>query len=154
MSDKPPVEIAKALRAAARVANFDEVRELLEPHMDEIVERLVGMAKSGDASAMRLVVERLSPALKADGERVFIPELAEAKTIEGKAEAILNAVADGRVSAEAAAKLMSALEAYGRAVSVSEIEQRIAELEASRDAPRLTRRPGGTYEPDGSESVW
>jgi hypothetical protein len=42
-------------------AKTDEYKKLLEPHMPEILDKLVGVAKSGDLTAIRLILERMYP---------------------------------------------------------------------------------------------
>jgi hypothetical protein len=52
-----------------------ELRNLLELHAKEIVEKLVESAKAGDPTALRLCVERLIPRVKSDaGINFELPE--------------------------------------------------------------------------------
>jgi len=50
------------------------MRELLLPHADELVAKVVDMAKNGDTTALRICIDRLVPPIKARDEPVALPE--------------------------------------------------------------------------------
>lgn len=113
----------------------EKVRALLEPHREELVEQALSLARQGDATALRICLDRLAPPTKSESQPVAVPGLAEATTFTGKAEAILGAVARAEVSPETGERLLGALGNYARAVEVDELETRIRTLEGedSRD---------------------
>lgn len=61
-------------------AKTDEYKKLLEPHMPEILDKLVDIAKSGDLTAIRLILERMYPVQTAAVEELStqVEELREA----------------------------------------------------------------------------
>ena len=84
-----------------------EMRGLLEPHAKEIVEKLVGMAKTGDPTALRLCIERLMPRVKQEEGITF--ELPEGRLDSGDnmlqiAQDLTKAVALGQMTIEEAGK--------------------------------------------------
>lgn len=113
------------------------VVRFLEPHREEVLQKLVDLAKLGDPSSMKLVVERLCPPAKPDSERVTIPNFAQASTLQEKAEAVLSAAANGHCSAEAAQRLLSVLDLYQRTVTATDHERRLGALESGRGGPVL-----------------
>ena len=66
----------------------NQLRELLGSRSKEIVEKAVEMALEGDPTAMRLVVERLVPALPRREDSVPIPELAKSGSLSEQSEAV------------------------------------------------------------------
>lgn len=119
----------KGPSASERVAAY------LEPHMQEILDKAIELAKQGDPASQRLIMERYSPAPKQTSESVSIPGFASAETLQEKAEAVLVAAASGACSAEAAERLLRVLDTYSKAIKADELEARIQALEGRR--PRV-----------------
>ncbi len=115
----------------------EQIRALLLPHQPELVAKAVELARLGDPVALRLCLERLAPAPRPEAEKVMVPGLKEAPTLAAKATAILAAVADGHVSAEAGDRLLGMLKTYGDAVILDEHEKRLAAIEAGRAVQAL-----------------
>jgi hypothetical protein len=104
----------------------------MEEGADAIARKVVDMAKEGDMSAARLVIERLVPPAK---ERPVFLELPSTETAEGIAQAqqaILQAVAAGDLLPGEAATLAGIVEARRKAVETLELEQRISVLESKK----------------------
>ncbi|KWW37669.1 hypothetical protein [Cupriavidus metallidurans] len=110
----------------------DQIRTLIEPHKAEIIAKAVELAKAGDPASLRLCLERLAPVPRPEAEKVVVPGLREAPTLQAKATAILAAVADGQISAEAGDKLLRMLDTYGKAVVLDEHERRLQAIEGRR----------------------
>lgn len=106
------------------------VRDLLEPKRKELVQKAVDLALSGDPTALRLCIERLSPPPKAVSPAVVIEGLAEAKTMTEKCEAIVRAVGRGAVSPTIASELLAAVSNLAKAMEVDELLRRIEALES------------------------
>lgn len=108
------------------------VQSIMERGAKEITEAVVGLAKGGDLSAARLVLERLAPPVK---ERPIFLSLPDTRSAEGVAEAqnaILQAVAAGDLLPGEAATLAGIVEARRKAVETLELEQRITALEEKK----------------------
>jgi hypothetical protein len=104
----------------------------MEDGADAIARKVVDLAKAGDISAARLVLERLIPPAK---ERPVFLELPSTETAEGIAQAqaaILQAVAAGDLLPGEAATLAGIVEARRKAVETLELEQRITALESKK----------------------
>ncbi len=101
----------------------------MEEGADAIARKVVDMAKEGDISAARLVIERLVPVAK---ERpIFLP-LPDTGSAEGVAEAqnaILQAVAAGDLLPGESSTLAGIVEARRKALETQTLEQRITALE-------------------------
>jgi hypothetical protein len=110
----------------------EEIRALIEPHKAEIIAKAVELAKMGDPVSLRLCLDRLAPTPRQEAEKVVVPGLKEAATLQEKATAILAAVADGEISAEAGDRLLRMLDTYGKAVVLDEHERRLQAIEGSK----------------------
>jgi len=107
----------------------EQVRALIDPHKEEIIAKCIELAKLGDATSMKLCLERLAPIPRAEDEKVVVPGLKSALTMHDKATAIMEAVADGHISATAGEKLLRMLDTYGKAVILDEHERRLKAIE-------------------------
>ena len=108
------------------------VQTIMERGAKEITEAVVGLAKKGDLSAARLVLERLVPPVK---ERPIFLALPDTSTTDGIADAqqaILQAVAAGDLLPGEAATMAGIVEARRKAVETNELEARISALEGKK----------------------
>lgn len=105
-----------------------KLRALLEPHSEELVSKAVSMALAGDTTALRMCLDRLVPPFKALDPAVVIDGLRGALANQG--EAVLTAIGEGRLTPDQGATLLQALSSQARLVETTELERRIAALEA------------------------
>jgi hypothetical protein len=52
--------------------------------------------------------------------------------VQDKAEAVLQAVADGQISADAGQKMLAMIDVYNRTVTAADFEQRLQAIESGR----------------------
>ena len=104
------------------------MRELLEPHAEDLVTKVVEMAMSGDTTALRICIDRLMPALKARDEPVDVPTFVGSLGERGRA--VLDALASGDLTPDQAATMLSAIGTQARIVEIDEIEKRVTALES------------------------
>ena len=116
-----------------RQPEAEKVRELLEPRRDELVSQAVQLALQGDATAIRLCLDRLAPPPKAQAPPVEVPGLAEAGTLTEKANTIMAAVGSGTIPPDTGERLLAALGNYAKALELDELERRISALEEGND---------------------
>ena len=105
------------------------IRQQLSPHREKLVNRCLELALAGDAKMMQIALQYLGPALKAASEPVYIPQLKTATTMEQRAMAVISALADGDVSAEAADKVLRVLKQYSDSVAIDELRARMDHIE-------------------------
>jgi hypothetical protein len=101
---------------------------LLEPHAEELVQKVVELAKQGDTTALRICIDRLIPAVKAKDMPVDIGSLEGALADQGRT--VLGALSAGTITPDEANALMQAVAAQARIIETDELEKRIAALEA------------------------
>ena len=103
------------------------LRELLQPHAEDLVNKAVEMAKGGDASALRICIDRIIPAMKAKDCPVHLGNLSG--SLSERAQSVLDLLADGEITPDEANTIMGTIAAQARIIEVSELEKRIAALE-------------------------
>ncbi|QKS27736.1 MAG: hypothetical protein HT579_01410 [Candidatus Accumulibacter similis] len=99
---------------------------------DAIARKVVEMAKGGDISAARLVIERLVPVAKERPIFLSLPDTGSAEGVAQAQAAILQAVAAGDILPGEAATLAGIVEARRKALETQELEQRISALEGKK----------------------
>lgn len=104
------------------------LRELLQPHSKELVERAVELALNGDTAALKLCLERLMPPIRAKDDSVKIT-LPKKGTLTEQAQAIIHAMAQAKLSPREASAMLQALASQAKIVEVDELIRRIEALE-------------------------
>ncbi|MFI3157519.1 MAG: hypothetical protein QX199_15335 [Methylococcaceae bacterium] len=106
-----------------------KLRELLAEDLEDIIHTLKSLAKSGDVSAIKLILDKTVPSLRPQQES-FIVNTIEGDTLADRGNLILDNVFRGDVSPDAGAVLLTALANQARLVESTELMARIEKLEA------------------------
>jgi hypothetical protein len=105
---------------------------LFDGEADAIGRKAVELALSGDSSALRLVLERILPPRRERPVNFQIPKLKTAADAGKAAAALVEAVASGDLTPGEAAELGKLVESFVTTLEATEIEERIAALEARK----------------------
>jgi hypothetical protein len=89
----------------------------------------------GDATALRLVLERLIPPTRERPINLSLPKVETAQEITVAIGAVLAAVADGTISPSEGQALAGLLEAQRKSIETVEIEKRLVALETAASKP-------------------
>ena len=108
-------------------------RAMRQPYAEELIQRVVGMAKDGDMAALKLCLDRLCAPLRSTDRLITIEGMADATDLSGKGELILTNVANGEITPSEAQHLMTAISSQARIIEVDELERRVAELEQANE---------------------
>jgi len=103
---------------------------LLEGVAEALTRKAVEMALSGDTTALRLCLERIAPPRKDRPVTFALPQLGTAKDAVAASAALLQAVADGDLTPIEAAELSKLVVNHIEALKTTELEERLAALEA------------------------
>lgn len=106
------------------------VEALLEGQQEPLTQAAIDKALEGDVTALRLCLDRIAPARKDAPVQFDLPEIETAKQAAEVARSILRAVSKGDVTPIEAATVMGVVEQFRRTLETTELEQRIATLEA------------------------
>ena len=109
------------------------MRELLEPHAEELVAKVVEIAKNGDTTALRICIDRLIPPIKARDEPV---SASLSGSLGEQGRSVLDALATGTVTPDQAATMLTAIATQARIVEVDEIEKRVTALERATNGAK------------------
>jgi hypothetical protein len=105
------------------------LREMLDPHLPELFNRVLLMALAGDPTAVKLLVERVWPALKSQTAPVSLPDLSPDSPLVHQGQLVMRAISRGEVTPDVGTELMGCIAAMAGLKAVDELEQRIRALE-------------------------
>ena len=106
-----------------------EMRATLATDLDNIIDTLRAQALAGDPQAIRIILDRVLPALRP----VDLPTtlvLPADGTLADQARAVVQAAADGELAPAQAAQIVSALGGVAKIIETTELVRRIEALEA------------------------
>lgn len=107
------------------------LRERLQAHADEILDRVVELAKQGDPVALRLAVDRLVTPVREDPVRFPLPPIARAEDCAAAQAAVLAALAEGALLPSEADTLTRLIESLRRAFETGDLATRLERIEAA-----------------------
>lgn len=106
-----------------------ELRATLATDLDKIIDTLRTQALAGDAQAIRIILDRVLPALR-PVEMPTTLDLPAHGTLAEQARAVVQAAADGYLAPAQAAQIVTALGGVAKIVETTELISRIEALEA------------------------
>lgn len=117
-----------------------QLRQAIEGEAEAIIKAMIEQAKAGDMQAAKALLDRVLPALKPESQAIHLPELVAAGTMAEKARAAIDAAGAGAVSPSAASDLVAAIAGLARVVEVTELQQRLDELERMMKPPKEAKQ--------------
>ena len=106
------------------------VLELLGGEAERLTNKAVEMALGGDATALRLCLERIAPPRKDAPVQFELPSMHGAEDAAKAAGVVLETVAAGNLTPTEGAHIMALIETFRRTLETTDIEKRLKELEA------------------------
>jgi len=108
-----------------------QYRELFEPHADDLIQKAIDLALTGDTTCLKMCIDRLVSPFRAKNATVTLDDIEG--TLTEKGEKIINAMGKGELSPSDASSMLSALAAQARIIEIEELEKRVSDLEARND---------------------
>lgn len=105
-----------------------ELKRQLSQHGEKVVQTVVNAALAGDLTACKLVLDRISPALKPVASPINI-ELPIDAGLAGTARAFVDAAANGKIPPDVAGQLVTAVSNLARITEIDELLSRVNKLE-------------------------
>ena len=102
---------------------------ILDGDAPELMRKAVHLAKAGDASMMRLCLERLIPPRKDRPVQFELPPVNNSADAAKAMLAIVQAVAAGEITPNEAFEVSKIIECFAETLKVNELEARIEALE-------------------------
>jgi hypothetical protein len=106
-----------------------KLRKQIQDAAPDLINTVIRQASEGDTGAARVLLDRILPAVRPMAEAVTLPE-AETGTMGQRAEAVLQAVAAGRVDPRTAGEILGGLATAARIRETEELARRLEEVEA------------------------
>ena len=105
------------------------VEALLDGEAERLTRKAVELALAGDTTALRLCLERITPARRDRHVSFDLPKLEAPADAVKACSALLAAVADGALTPSEASELGKLIDACVRSIEASEFEERLSRLE-------------------------
>ncbi len=106
------------------------VLALLEGEATALTRKAVEMALQGDSVALRLCLDRIAPPRKDNPVQFALPPMKTSRDAAEAAGAVLEAVSMGELTPTEGAQVMGLVDSFRRTLEVTELEARVAALEA------------------------
>ena len=104
------------------------VEEIMENGTKSIIDKMVALGQGGDVAAARLILERVLPPRRSRPVEFDLPAGSDPVAAIGS---VLAGVSAGTLSPDEGASIVGMLEAQRRMIETSQLEERIAKLEAT-----------------------
>lgn len=105
-----------------------KVRKMLLSRSQELIERVIELALSGDGAALKLCLDRICPPLKQREEQTII-SFDPNDSLSLKGEKTILALSSGQISVQDATALMNCLVKQTTLVEFTELDARLTEIE-------------------------
>ncbi|MDE9450807.1 hypothetical protein J3R80_10055 [Aliiroseovarius sp. Z3] len=96
---------------------------------EEVLDAVLAKAKEGDPASAGLVLSRILPVLKAQGEKVTF-DLDPSLPLAAQVEQVLAAIASGQIAPDVGRQIIEAIGTLGNVRALEDLESRLAILEA------------------------
>ncbi len=106
-----------------------EMRSLLQPHAEKLIQTAVNLALAGDVQALRICVDRIIPPVREDRLQIDLPPIADAAGCADAQAVIMQAVATGELLPSQGDALAGLVEHRRRALDTSEMAKRLEAIE-------------------------
>lgn len=106
------------------------LRKELADALPGILQMLVQAASAGDVAAIRLILERVMPTMRPIDATVTVNMTG---TLSEQGQAVLSAIATGKVTPSQGGQLIAALGVQARIVEAVDLDERLTRLENIRD---------------------
>jgi hypothetical protein len=107
---------------------------LLDGEAEALTRKAVSLALDGDASALRLCLDRVIAPRRDRPVKFVLPPIADVADIANAMAAITVAVAEGAITPGEGAQVAKVVDAYVRALEASDFDRRLKALEAANAA--------------------
>lgn len=110
------------------------VEALLEGEAEGLTRKAVEMALTGDTVALRLCLDRIAPPKKDRAVSMTLPKVRTAQDTVQASSTVLDAVAEGNITPDEGARILSLLTAHKALIETCDLEVRLSALEQDKAA--------------------
>jgi hypothetical protein len=109
------------------------VEQLADGQAEQLVQKALELAHTGDVSCLRMMLDRIWPPRKAQPINVTMPPINTSRDALAAIAAICSALGEGRLTPDEIIALSSVVGRSIQVIEVQDVERRIAALEEARD---------------------
>ena len=110
---------------------------LFEQHEEAVARKCILRALEGDVRALRLCMERMSPARRDSYMRMKLPSIATLKDVEQAHAKVVKAVGAGKITPTQGQIVSGILDSRRRVIETVELQERIEKLEQDAAAKNM-----------------
>jgi hypothetical protein len=103
-----------------------KVRKDLAENLPDILTKLIELAKQGDTTAIKLILDRVCPAIKPQSLPISLPIV---ESLAGQGNEIIKATMSGKIPPDIGSQLITALSNQGKLIELQELSERLARIE-------------------------
>lgn len=109
------------------------MRELLQPHAQNLIDMAVRLALGGDTAALKICIDRIMPTMKEEPIHVTVPKITGPDDCVKAQAAVLNAVAAGQMLPGEGQVLSGLIDAQRRAYETTAMAKEMQDIRAELD---------------------
>jgi hypothetical protein len=109
------------------------VENLLNGEAEQLGRAAIALALAGDPTGLKLCLDRVSPVRRGRPTPFRLPAITTLADLPKASQGLLEAVADGTLTATEAGDLSKVLDSHLRALELTDIESRLRALEAAKE---------------------
>lgn len=111
------------------------IESLLEGEAERLGRKAIDMALAGDATALRLCLDRIAPVRRGRSVHLPLPDVVTSSDASVAQALVVAAMARGEITTDEASDITRVLDALGTAIERRDLESRIAALEEGLPPP-------------------
>jgi hypothetical protein len=117
------------------------VEQLAEDQAEQLVQKVLELAKAGDVACLRMVLDRLWPPRKGQPVNIAMPPINTSQDLFPAILSIWTAIRDGRLTPDEASALSIVIDRSVQAIELHDISKRIAALEEAEGRRNAKNNP-------------
>ena len=115
-------------------------QDLLDEYAPHLMRKCIALAMQGDRSAMRICMERISPARRGACITMNLPAIRTAQDVDKAAEKVTQAIRRGELTPTEGSTMMNLLESRSRVMERGQMESRLENLEEKMATNKMRPR--------------
>ena len=115
-------------------------QDLLDEYAPHLMRKCIALAMQGDQNAMRICMERISPARRGAYIKMNLPAIRTAQDVDKAAEKVTQAIGRGELMPTQGGTMMNVLESRSRIMERVQLESRLEKLEQDMASNKIRPR--------------
>ena len=126
MSKFKPGQSGNSKGRTAGITPGAKIRKAIELRADDILKSVIDAAVSGDMSACKMLLDRITPVLKPQAMAINLPDNG---TLSEQGGEVIRAALSGQIPPDIGSQLITALSNQGKLIEFQELTERLSRIE-------------------------